>query len=306
MSIKNVILVGVSGSLGPAILNAFIASGKFNLTILSRESSIATYPAQVKVVKVDYGSQAALVNAMKGQDAAVVSLGINSEDQVKIHDAVVDAAIEAGVSHIIPSSYTADISKPPGSLEPVFGPKVKSLARLQKQAEEGKIKVTPITNGAFFDWGLIVVPFLGIDLPNKRAVLIDGGRAKIHHTLLSTIGDAAVAILSNPAVAVNRPALIHDFFVSQRDILEIAEEELGSKFEIIDVDSEELYRTSREKLAAGDFIGAAGVIQASVWGTKKPSSSTWDPEDDTKALGLSQKDLRAEVVKIIDQLKLKK
>ncbi|KAJ7577820.1 hypothetical protein C8J56DRAFT_1007091 [Mycena floridula] len=298
--IKNVILVG------PAILDTFIASGKFNLTILSREASTATFPTDVKVLKVDYGSQAALVNAMKGQDAAVLALNITNEDQAKIQDNLVDAAIEAGVSHIIPSSYTTDISKPPGSLEPVFAPKARSEARLQKLAKEGKIKWTTITTGTFFDWGLAVVPILGIDLTNRCAVLIDDGRVKIHHTNLSTIADAAIVILTNPDIVFNRSVFIHDFFVSQREILEIAEEELGTKFEIVEVDSEVLYRDSLAALEGGDASAALGIIQASVWGAKRPSSGAWDIEDDSEVLGLIRKDLRTEVAKIIHQLKLKK
>ncbi|KAJ7588736.1 hypothetical protein C8J56DRAFT_889500 [Mycena floridula] len=304
MSIKNVILVGVSGSLGPAILDAFVASEKWNVTILSRISSAATFPSQVKVLKVDYGNQAALVDAMKGQDAAVLALSIENNEEAKIQDNLVDAAIAAGVSHFIPSSYTTDISKPPGALEPIFAPKVKSEARLQKLAAEGKIQWTAITAGAFFDWGLTAMPFLGIDLENKRAMLIDGGRVKVHHTLLSTIGQAAVTILSNSKVALNRTAFIHDFFVTQRDILEIAEEEFGTKFEIIDIDSEELYRTSVAGLAAGNGFSAVGIVQASVWCAKN-SSSAWDIQDDSKLLDLSQKDLRAEVVKVINQLRLR-
>ncbi|KAJ7585955.1 hypothetical protein C8J56DRAFT_788066 [Mycena floridula] len=305
---------------GPAILDAFVASEKWNVTILSRISSAATFPSQVKVLKVDYGSQAALVDAMKGQDAAVLALSIENNEEAKIQDNLVDAAIAAGVSHFIPSSYTtrvppilinisadsncSDISKPPGALEPIFAPKVKSEARLQKLAAEGKIQWTAITAGAFFDWGLTAMPFLGIDLENKRAMLIDGGRVKVHHTLLSTIGQAAVTILSNPKVALNRTAFIHDFFVTQRDILEIAEEVFGTKFEIIDIDSEELYQTSVAGLAAGNGFSAVGIVQASVWCAKN-SSSAWDIQDDSKLLDLSQKDLRAEVVKVIDQLRLR-
>ncbi|KAJ7583072.1 hypothetical protein C8J56DRAFT_792313 [Mycena floridula] len=146
----------------------------------------------------------------------------------------------------------------------------------------------------------------GIQLANKRALLIDGGRVKIHSALMSTIGEAAVAILSNPNVVVNRSALIHDFFATQRDILEIAEEELGTKFEIVDIDSEELYRTSAPGLATWDRMSHVGVIQALVFSAKKPTPTAWDIEDDSKALGLGRKDLRTEVVKIIDQLQLRK
>ncbi|KAJ7586387.1 hypothetical protein C8J56DRAFT_1051761 [Mycena floridula] len=276
MTIKNVLLVGVSGALGPAFLTALTTSGKFNITVLSRETSTAIYDPKVKVLKVDYGSQAALVDAMKGQDAAVLAFGVNVEEDAKVQDSLIDAAIVAGVSHIIPSSYITDISKPPGSGR-------------QNQ-------FTVINIGPFFDWGLVVVPFLGIDLTNKRAVLIDGGRVKINHTLVPTVAKAVVAILTKPDVAVNRSALIHDFFVSQRDIVEVAEKELGTKFEIIEVDSDELSRTSWEKLAAGDGLAAAG----------KPSSAAWNSEDDdTKVLGLMQKDLTAEIIKVIHQLKLK-
>jgi len=163
---------------------------------------------------------------------------------------------------------------------------------------EGKIAYTSIQNGPWFDWGLIAT-FLGIDLVNKKATLIDNGSLKVNHTTLSSIGDAIVGILSKPASVKNREVRIHDFYVSQQEILKIAEEELG-KFEVTNVSSSELTRTSE---AAGNFEALYGLVKVATWGPT--SSAAWGVEDDSKSLGLKAKDLRAEVVKVIKQLNLK-
>ena len=134
------------------------------------------------------------------------------------------------------------------------------------------------------------VKFLGVDLTNQTATLIDGGNQKVIHTTLDTIVSAVVGVLSKPDNFKNRPVYIHDFFVSQREILEVVEEELGTKFTINHVKSEDL------------LASFSGMIQETAWG--KNSTSAWGTDDDSKALGLKEKDLRIETAKVLKELKL--
>lgn len=57
------------------MLNAIVDSKKFNVTVLVRSASKASFPSSVKVVEVDFTSVPALTNALKGQDALVSTVG---------------------------------------------------------------------------------------------------------------------------------------------------------------------------------------------------------------------------------------
>ncbi len=65
--IKNVIVAGASGGVGPSIISALISKG-FSVSVLTRESSTATFGDDVKVYRTDY-SAPSLLKALKGQDA---------------------------------------------------------------------------------------------------------------------------------------------------------------------------------------------------------------------------------------------
>jgi len=55
-------------------------------------------------VKVDFSNKEQLVNALKGKDAVVITMGdmANLEANSKV---IIDAAVEAGVKRILPSEY---------------------------------------------------------------------------------------------------------------------------------------------------------------------------------------------------------
>lgn len=159
-----------------------------------------------------------------------------------------------------------------------------------------------------FCWFLIprtalTVGFFGVDLVKKKAVLLNDGNLKLNVTNLSSIGEAIVTILSKPDLVKNRLALIHDMFVSQNDVLKVAEEELGAKFDVSYVKTEELRRESEAGLATGDPAAIFGLVKAAIWGLDSPSS--WGVDDDSKILELAPKDLKEEVVKVATQMKLR-
>jgi uncharacterized protein YbjT (DUF2867 family) len=147
-AVKNVALIGASGNLGPSILNAFLANGSFNITVISRQESTATFPSSAKVVKIDY-SHESLVTAFKGQDAVVSIAGAGQLfDQQKY----IDAAITAGVKRFIPSEFGNDLSNPKAvELVPLFKPKAQVTEYLHGK-ESNSFSWTAISTGPFFDW----------------------------------------------------------------------------------------------------------------------------------------------------------
>jgi hypothetical protein len=77
---------------------------KFNVTVVSRSSSTYEGGEALNVVKVDFSNHVDLVQALKGQDALIITISTRPElapTSLKL----IDAAVEAGVKLIIPSEF---------------------------------------------------------------------------------------------------------------------------------------------------------------------------------------------------------
>ena len=106
MTISDSFAAQTTGSLGKPVLDALIASGKFSITALARHTSNAEVPAKdnVRLVKVDFSSHQALVDAFRGNDAVVLTLG-DFPNLTRNTQILTDAAIDAGVKRIILSEF---------------------------------------------------------------------------------------------------------------------------------------------------------------------------------------------------------
>lgn len=255
MSIKNVIIIGAGGNLGPTVLDAFLKTPSFNTTVLSREGSSSTFPPNVKVIHANYDSSDSLKAAFQGQDA-VVSLvgGMALGDQNKL----IDAAIAAGVKRFIPSEYgsnTAD--KRVRDVVPVFEAKYGTVNYLK--SKESQISWTSIVCGPFFDWGL-KVGFLAFDGASKTATIFDGGNTTFSANTLHQVAVATVKSLERADLTKNQYVYISGFQTTQNQILAAAEKATGTKWTVKNVSAKEYIDEGNAKLQKGDFSGIANLI----------------------------------------------
>lgn len=283
--IKNVAVAGGSGSLGEPVLKAIVDSGKFTVTVLSREGSKATFPSSVKVINVDYTSVSSLTAALKGQDAVVSTVGTAG---LLGQSLLIDAAIAAGVKRFIPSEYGSDTSNPKAAALPVFGYKIATRKHLERKVAAGAdITYTYIINGPFIDWGL-QVGFL-LDLSTNKPTIYNSGDQKWSTTTLSSIGLATVGVLSNHEETKNKEVYIQDAQVSQNQFLAILKKlKPELLLEPVHVQTAEIEKASNEKLAKWDyseevlvpyfFVGIFGEVYGSLFA-----------KDDNKLLGVPGK-----------------
>ena len=87
--------------------SALLATNAFTITALTRSDSKSTFPSKVQVKRVDFDNHSSLVDALKGQDALIITLSARSE-VVKLEDALVYAAAEADVPWILPNEWSPD------------------------------------------------------------------------------------------------------------------------------------------------------------------------------------------------------
>ncbi|KAF2190416.1 NAD(P)-binding protein [Zopfia rhizophila CBS 207.26] len=259
--IKNVVIIGAGGNLGPSVLNAFLTSSSFNITVLSRQESTSTFPSGVKVVKADYNSVESLTSALKGQDA-VISLvaGHVIGDQEKL----IDASVAAGVKRFIPSEFGSNTpDKRVQAVVPMFGAKLGAVEYLKKN--EDKISWSSVITGPFFDWGL-KAGFLGFDFSSKTVTLFDEGKGAFSSTNLRQIGIALIKVLEKPDITKNKYIYVSSFDTTQNEILPVVEKLSGQKWTVKNVTSQELITSGNEKLKKQDFSGISDLIRAAAFG----------------------------------------
>jgi uncharacterized protein YbjT (DUF2867 family) len=220
-AIKSVAVSGASGSLGSPLLKALIDAG-FEVTALTRASSSATFPSEVKVVKVDYDSVEDLTTALSGQDAVVSTVGFAGMLGQTI---LVDAAIAAGVKRIIPSEFGSDPEDPRTRSLPVFGYKVQVEKHIKSKVPGTSTTYTLVANNEFFDWDLD--NNFGVDVKNKKIEIFDGGEHGYTATPLDMVARGVVGVLQNPKETANRTVRIHGTKMTQNRQLELLQRFTG-------------------------------------------------------------------------------
>jgi len=129
-------------------------SSAFSVSVLSRKSSEASFPAGVKVQKTDY-TTSSLVSAFEGVDAVVSAVGMGGLAEQK---AVIDAAVKSGVKRFIPSEFSVNTMSPAvQALVPVFQGKKDVIDYLVSKEKDG-LSWTGIATGLLFDWVRRLVP----------------------------------------------------------------------------------------------------------------------------------------------------
>jgi putative NADH-flavin reductase len=145
-----------TGSVGAPILDALLAEPSFTITILTRETSSARFPANVPVRKVsDAFTVEELAAAFKGQDAVVVAISTTPVSKDDLAFKLINAAVAAGVKRFVPSEFGANNLDPIArSLVPVYDAKGRMLEYLVKKADEsqGKLTWTSFSCGSWLDW----------------------------------------------------------------------------------------------------------------------------------------------------------
>lgn len=261
----------------------------FEVSVLARGASKTVYPDEVKVFKAEFSDHNALVEAFRGQDVVIVTTG-GFFDIESTTIPLIDAAIEAGVKRFIPSGWpSSDLYAGSGSWNEHLIPKYKVRDYLSKKATEGKITWTNIACGLFYDW-MFDLGLFNIDIEKKRAGLYDTGDQKIMLTTLGSVADSVVGILKNPEGTKNRSLRIHDFFISNKEVLDTVESLTGVTFETYNISTDDMIAQSRLMPRTDQRVGVFAL--AISFGSARVVE--WETPDDSQLLGLKTKDLREE------------
>jgi len=257
--IKNVIIIGAGGHLGPSILSTFDADPRFTVSILARHSSKSTFPSHLKVHRIgdDY-PEAELLEAFQGQDAVISTIATVG---ARYQKTIIDMAIKAGVKRFVPSDFGSDTTnKNAIALIPqYFKGKMETVEYLKGKEKEG-LTWTSFVTGSFFELA-IETGYMGYDLKEHKATIVNDGNDTWSTTTFAAIGAAVRNSMLIPEKTANKYIFIASFTVSQNDVLASLEKATGKKWEVKHVDGEEDKKIGLEKMSKGDFSGAPLLIR---------------------------------------------
>lgn len=167
---------------------------------------------------------------------------------------LIDTAIEAGIPHIIPSSFVLDTRDPQVQENPLYAPKIAIENHLRNRAAEGLVTFTIIHPGVFLEYGMeIGIP---INLSGTTPTLLfDGGDTLFSISSLDDIGCAVAQALTlrNDERVRDQVLRIHSTTTTQNHLLQLAHElRPEAEWKTVTVDTESSYRASLEAWERGE------------------------------------------------------
>jgi NAD(P)-dependent dehydrogenase (short-subunit alcohol dehydrogenase family) len=248
--IRNVAIVGASGTVGAPILSALLAAGH-KTTVLTRPASKANFPSAVTTHVGDYNDEDFAVKALRGQDVLILALGYMAADA---QTPLIKAAAKAGVPYVVPCEFGSDPTHPKLNAEIQL---MNVKAPYRKLIEDlGVSSWVGIVNNPWVEFS-IRLGFYGINLKDKTATIYDEGNVKANFTTLTRVGETLAALFSLPDAELarykNEFVYCSSFYVTQRDFLASAMRATGTAEEdwtITSVSSDKAIQDAKEAPAA--------------------------------------------------------
>ncbi|TVY24179.1 hypothetical protein LHYA1_G006817 [Lachnellula hyalina] len=300
-SINNVAVVGASGTVGIPITTALLSAG-FQVTAITSSTSTSTFPPSVTIARVNYRTYTPNSNpfiaAFRNQDAVICA--ITTEATGAQQKRIIDAAVATRVPRFMPSEFGIDLAGARGTkIGALLGQKREIIEFLGELA--GKytwFTWTALSTGSFIDWSLKTNMF-GINFQNKSARIYDSGNKLYSPSTLSFVGKAVAAVLRKPAETANKYLTVASCTTSQREILEIVEEEMGERFQVIPVATSDLEKIGDQKMARGDSSAFVEYLIRHVFGDGAGGAIE---DNAAECLGLEEEDLRTIVRRVLSEL----
>ncbi|UJR12261.1 hypothetical protein I4U23_016438 [Adineta vaga] len=273
--IEKVAIVGAGGQVGKFIVDELLKIGKHQITALTREDSTNKIPSGVKVVKVDYNDPSSLIDALKGQDALIITMAVTAspDQQTKL----IDAAAAAGVPWILPNEFGGDPTELEMQKDNFLGErKAKYRDHIEKL---GKSSWIGLICNYWYEYSLSGGDSLyGFDFKTRTVTLYDDGNTCINTTTWPQTGRAVAKLLSLKVYKDNandKSACLNDFRnnyvyvssfnISQKDMLDSVLRVTGTSLKDWKVTCEpakERYKSGVEEFQKGNRLGFAKLLYA--------------------------------------------
>ncbi len=188
-----ILVTGATGHFGNATINFLLEKGVRAdeiLALVRTPQSGEDFKAKgVGVVMGDYDNYASLVSAFKGVDKLLFISGSDLTKRLTQHENVINAAKEAGVKHLV---YTSFQRKDETESSPLWMV-AQSHIQTEKWIKESGIDYTILKNNLYLDF---LPGFIGEKVLETGVIYAPAENGKVGAVLRSEMAEAAASILA--------------------------------------------------------------------------------------------------------------
>lgn len=190
---KKIMITGATGSLGSQVLQILIQkAGSKDLSAIARDpSKLASVRDQgVNVIQADYEDKESLLKAFQGIDILYFVSGSEIDKRMKQHKNVIDTAKEAGIKHVIYTSFQRKTETDASPIAPIASAHVQT----EKWLKGSGLTYTILKHALYSD---VIPMFLGEDVIDKGVIYQPAGDGKVSFASRSDMAAAAAVILTS-------------------------------------------------------------------------------------------------------------
>ena len=248
-------------------------TGRHRVTAITRTDSTSKLPAGVEVKKVNYDDRGSLVEALKGQEVLIITMGVTAppEQQTKL----IEAAAAANVPWVLPNEWGFDGTNVQLGKDLLVGEK---QARYRAHIEQlGISSWIGIACSCWYEYSLSTgLETYGFDLKNRTVTFIDDGNTRINTSTLPQCGRGIAGLLGlkilpddendqSPYLAQfrNKFVYISSFLVNQKEMLDSVMRVTSTTLEDWEVThepSKERYESGMAEFQKGNRLGFARLL----------------------------------------------
>ena len=260
-------------------------------------------PEGVITKKVNYDDQSSLVEALKGQEVLIITMGVMAppDSQIKL----IDAAATAGVSYILPNEWGFDGDM---EVEGVLGGIKQRSQKAREHIESLGTSWIGLVCGFWYEFSLAGSEYrYGFDFSKKKLVFIDDGTTKISTSSWPQCGKAVANLLSLRVLPEDEAdktttlsqfkdsfVRISSFLVSQKDMFASVLRVTGTKesdWQISHENSKERYEAGINMMQEGNRAGFGQMMYTRVFYPNGDGAFETRKGLQNQALGLTHEDL---------------
>lgn len=230
-----ILVTGATGHLGAAVVNNLLDRiPAADIAVIARdaEKAKALHSKGVAVIAADYDNYDSLVSAFKGIEKLYFVSSSDVVNRLAQHQNVVNAAMEAGVKHIIYTSAQRKFEDGTSAIAYVADAHWKT----DQMIKDSGLDFTILKHGLYSD---ILPMFMGADVLNSGVIFLPAGNGRSSYASRSDLAQAASIVLTS----AGHEGKIYEFggkeSVSFHDIAEMLSELSGKKIQYASPSQEE-------------------------------------------------------------------
>ena len=285
------------------MVEALLKTGIHTVSAITRSDSKSTFPDGVQVKKVDYSDHSSIVEALRGQDALIITMGVMApKDQ---ESKLIAAAAEAKVPWVFPNEWGFDSDDTEACNDTFQGGAKEKIRALVE--ELGQSSWIALSTGFWYEWSLAMPSAYGFDFKSRAVTLYDDGETLISTSTWPQVGRAVASLLSlkihkdedNENIPYldsfkNSHIFTNSFTISQKDILEsvmrVTQTSLDD-WKVTMEPSSSRYAMGVEEMKTGNHAGFAKLLYARVLYPNRSANFEKTKGVQNKVLGLPKEDI---------------